>query len=111
MHRYEYKVVPAPRTPARARGVKGDEARFARTIEEAINAVATDGWDYVRSDTLPCERRGWFSSKILDQTVLIFRRSKTASDGTAPTHSAFRHAPEPTLTATRRPAPAEQEAE
>ncbi len=101
--RYEYKVEPAPRRPQRVRGVKGDEARFAFTIEETINLAAAEGWEYVRSETLPCEHRGWFRRSTDEQTVLIFRRGKADYDGlpgipTAP----LKHA-EPRLAADRDP--------
>jgi hypothetical protein len=98
---WEYRVVPAPRTPIKARGVKGDGPRFAFTLEEALNAPAGDGWEYVRSETLPCEHRGWFSRRTEEQTVLIFRRSRE------PVHEApaatLRHAGEPRLAADRGP--------
>jgi hypothetical protein len=76
MARYEYKVVPAPRTPSKVRGVKGDDARFAFTVEAAINTSAADGWEYLRSETLPCEHRGWFRRRTDEQTLLVFRRGR-----------------------------------
>ena len=76
MPRYEYKVVPAPKTPTRVRGVKGDEARFAFTIEEAINTSAADGWEFLRAETLTCEHRGWFRRRVDEQALLVFRRGK-----------------------------------
>jgi hypothetical protein len=76
MPRYEYRVVPAPRTPAKVRGVKGDDARFALRIEVAINTSAADGWEFIRAETLPCEHRGWFRRHTDEQTLLVFRRGR-----------------------------------
>ena len=76
MSRFEYKVVTAPRTGRRIKGVRGVEARFAMTVEEVINDSASDGWEYVRTETLPCEHRGWLRRRVEDHTVLIFRRSR-----------------------------------
>jgi hypothetical protein len=105
MSGWEYRVVPAPRTPIKARGVKGDEARFAFTLEEALNAPASDGWEYVRSERLPCEHRGWFSRRTEERTVLIFRRGRDGVHEAAA--ETLRHAAEPRLAAdrgARRPA-------
>ncbi len=101
MPRYEYKVVPAPRRPAKLRGVRGDEARFAFTIEEAINVSAAEGWEYVRSDTLPCEHRGWFSRKVEEHSVLIFRRGRSGIEEDVPAVPSMRAASEPRLAADR----------
>ena len=102
MPRYEYKVVPAPRTPNKVRGVKGNGARFAFTIEEAINTSAADGWEFMRSETLPCEHRGWFSRKTDEQTLLIFRRGKGGvEDDVASVPAQARVPSEPRLAADR----------
>ena len=76
MQSFEYRVVPAPRRPAKVRGARKPEDRFALTIEGEMNRLAQDGWEFVRSDTLPCERRaGWFSRPVtVFETVLVFRR-------------------------------------
>ena len=102
MSRYEYKVVPAPRTPTKVRGVRGDDARFAFTLEEAINTSAADGWEFLRAETLPCEHRGWFSRRTDERTLLIFRRGRgeVAGEVAAPP-AALRVPPEPRLAADR----------
>lgn len=75
MTRFEYKVIPAPKKPTRARGVRSNEERFAHTLMVAMNELGQDGWDYVRSDTLPVELRNGITSKSVDyQSVLVFRR-------------------------------------
>lgn len=105
MPRYEYKAVPAPRTPTRVRGVKGDEARFAFTIEEAINASATDGWEFLRAETLPCEHRGWFNRRTEDRTLLVFRRGKGELVEDVPAMPAHVHTPQEPRLAAERGAP------
>ena len=57
MPSFEYKVVPAPKRAAKIRGIKGTDGRFAQVIENVMNAMGADGWEYQRTDTLPCEER------------------------------------------------------
>jgi hypothetical protein len=77
---YEYKTVPAPTRGLKARGVKSPEARFAHAVETAINAAAAEGWEYLRSDTLPHEeRQGLTGSATTFRTLLIFRRALSAA--------------------------------
>ena len=75
MARYTYKVIPAPSKGRKAPGVKGAEARFAHGLEQAINEMATQGWEYIRSDILPSEeRQGLTASATVYRSVLVFRR-------------------------------------
>ena len=72
---FEYKVVSAPTKGIKAKGVKTPEARFALGIEQAINALAAEGWEYQRSDVLPSEeRQGLTGSATHWRTLLVFRR-------------------------------------
>ncbi|MBK5927001.1 DUF4177 domain-containing protein, partial [Rhodobaculum claviforme] len=67
-----------PAHGTRARGLRTPEDRFAVALSDAINAMAADGWDYLRAETLPCEERtGWLSSRTTTthHTVLVFRRA------------------------------------
>ena len=76
---YEYKVIPAPRKGERARGVRSAEARLARTLQAVMNEQADEGWEYQRSDTMPCEqRKGMIGRIMVAQTMLIFRRAVAA---------------------------------
>jgi hypothetical protein len=75
MPRYEYKVVPAPNRAAKVKGVKGTEARFAVALSEIMNEMGADGWEYQRTDTLPCEERAGLTRKTTSfQNMLVFRR-------------------------------------
>lgn len=78
MGSYEYKVINAPTRGARGPGVKGPEGRFAYSLEQAINEMAAEGWEYQRAETLPSEEGGRLgSSQTVYRTLLVFRRRKT----------------------------------
>jgi hypothetical protein len=73
---FEYKVVPAPTRGRRIRGVKSPAGRFAHALELEINALAAEGWEYLRTDTLPAEeRRGLAGRTTVYQNMLVFRRT------------------------------------
>ncbi len=80
---WEYKVVAAPKQPARRRdaGVKDLADRFAFGIETEINEMAAQGWEYQRSDVLPCEERTGLTGRNQSfQTLLIFRRVRVETE-------------------------------
>ncbi|WP_296425181.1 DUF4177 domain-containing protein [Yoonia sp.] len=88
---YEYKVVPAPMRGVKAKGLKSVEYRFAHALETTMNDLAAFGWEYLRTDTLPCEQReGLLGKTTVFQNMLVFRRTKLAPQVAAPA---------PTLTA------------
>ncbi|MAQ86460.1 MAG: DUF4177 domain-containing protein [Maritimibacter sp.] len=75
MPRYEYKVVPAPKKAGKVKGVKGTEARFAHELASLMNQYGADGWEYQRTDTLPCEERSGLTGRTTTfQNMLVFRR-------------------------------------
>ncbi|MEI4470883.1 DUF4177 domain-containing protein [Frigidibacter sp. MR17.24] len=75
MQRYEYKVVPAPARGEKVRGLKTTADRFAHVLTELMNTEAAQGWEYVRSDTLPCEERTGLTGRTTTyQNLLTFRR-------------------------------------
>ena len=76
MQTYEYRVVPAPKRSKRKKGVKGAAGRFAAVLMETMNEQAAEGWEYLRSDSLPVEEKpGLLKSRVETyQTVLVFRR-------------------------------------
>ena len=82
MERYEYKVVPAPRNGIRVKGVKGPAAKFAAALEASMNSLATEGWEYVRAETLPADERQGLTRRKTETTqhVLIFRRIALAEE-------------------------------
>ena len=73
---FEYKVVPAPTRGRKIRGVNTPADRFAHALEDAINELAADGWEYLRTDTLPAEeRQGLTGRTTVYQNMLVFRRA------------------------------------
>lgn len=73
---YEYKVIPAPSTGKKAKGVKGADGRFANTLTETINSMATDGWEYMHAENLPSIERQGLTRKRREiyLNVLVFKR-------------------------------------
>jgi len=81
MPRYEYKVIPAPSKGQKAKGVKAPEARFALTVEELLNRMGADGWEYLRAELLPSdERSGLTGTTVNWRNVLVFRRPKDGAE-------------------------------
>ena len=81
MTSYDYKVVPAPRRARKIKGVRGADELFATTLAEAINEVARQGWEYIRTETLVAEGPGgWFRrGSASDHPVMIFRRARESA--------------------------------
>jgi len=113
--RYSYKVIAAPAKGRKAPGVKGAGARFAHHLEEVINEMAAQGWEYLRADILPSEeRQGLTSSHVVYRSVLVFRRPVALAEAT-PEETAEategpdlpRHAPPAAESPKAAPAPAE----
>ncbi len=111
MQRYEYKVVPAPRKGTKAKGVKTPEGRFAVTIEQLLNDLAIDGWEYHRSELLPSEERSGLTGSTLNwRNVMVFRRmanSEAANEDMA----AFLSPPEEDATPLARAVPGPRDVE
>lgn len=92
MQQFEYKIIPAPRRASKAKGVKTAEDRFAKTLTDMVNDHARDGWDYVRTDTLPVEERVGFTGKTTTfQHLMVFRRGLSQADATFDTPLAPQH--------------------
>jgi hypothetical protein len=75
MPEYEYRVIAAPTRGAKAKGIRSAEARFAHAMEQVFNAMASEGWEYQRAETLPSvERSGLTSTTTNWRNLLVFRR-------------------------------------
>lgn len=86
MTHYEYKVVPAPAKGLKGEGIKSPEARFANALEQLMNEMGGQGWEYMRADTLPStERSGLTGSTTEWRNMLIFRRALPQADSDAAT--------------------------
>ncbi|SDW17996.1 protein of unknown function [Ruegeria halocynthiae] len=104
MQRYEYKVVPAPQKGTKAKGVKTPEGRFATSIEQLLNQMGQDGWEYQRAELLPSEERSGLTGSTTNwRNVLVFRRALAAGEAPQPTPPEEDSAPTP------RPVPGPQD--
>ncbi len=75
MPKYEFKVVPAPHKGRSGKGIRGRTAKFAHALSTVMNEMGAEGWDYVRTDTLPFEERtGLMGSQTTYQNMMVFRR-------------------------------------
>ncbi len=87
MPRYEYKVIPAPQKGAKAKGVKTPEGRFATSVEQVLNEMGQQGWEYQRAELLPSEERSGLTGSTTNwRNVLVFRRviDAEATEAVAP---------------------------
>ncbi len=79
MSQYEYKVVPAPLKGVKSKGLRTAEARFSHTLQELMNQMAAEGWEYQRAETLPSQERAGLTGTTTEwRNVLIFRRAAGA---------------------------------
>jgi hypothetical protein len=79
MTHYEYKVIPAPTRGQKGKGIRGAEARFANALSGVMNQLGAEGWEYIRTDTLPAEERSGLTSRItVYHNMLVFRRAVQA---------------------------------
>ncbi|WP_372887543.1 hypothetical protein [Shimia sp.] len=77
MTKFEFKVVPAPAKGRKARGVKGTDGRFAYALESVMNEMAAEGWEFLRTETLPSEERSGLTSTTMSfRSVMVFRRQR-----------------------------------
>ena len=80
MSTYQYRVVPAPTKGLKAKGIKGPEARFSNTIEDLMNEMGAQGWEYQRAETLPSvERSGLTGSTTEWRNVLVFCKPRDST--------------------------------
>ncbi|WP_434287864.1 hypothetical protein [Celeribacter sp. SCSIO 80788] len=85
MSHFEYKAIPAPHESAATSAAQTPEARLAEAVTTRLNAMAAEGWTYLRSDA--------FALTGVDgkQAVLIFRRESDFGvfAGDAPEYGTF----------------------
>ena len=92
---YEYLVVPAPRRAPKIKGVREAAERFAIAMAEVMNEAGRDGWEYLRTDSLPMEARtGWLGGRtVTTQELLVFRRPVEEDAAVEPAPTFARPAP------------------
>ncbi|MBW4707852.1 DUF4177 domain-containing protein [Roseobacter sp. YSTF-M11] len=75
MPQYQYRVISAPTRGVKTKALKTPEDRFSHALEEVMNQMASEGWEYQRAETLPSvERSGLTSSTTNWRNVLVFRK-------------------------------------
>ncbi|TVP69356.1 MAG: DUF4177 domain-containing protein [Rhodobacteraceae bacterium] len=75
MQVYEYLALPAPRRSGKIKGLKTPAERFAHELTVLMNEVASEGWEFWRSECLPSdERKGFTGTMVVQNHLLIFRR-------------------------------------
>ncbi|MBY6046845.1 DUF4177 domain-containing protein [Vannielia litorea] len=114
MPRYEYRVVPAPEKGKKAKGAKGTSGRFAVALQDLMNEMGAAGWEYQRTDTLPCQERvGLTGRQTTFQHMLVFRRTLAAEAVSDEEVTALLAAPEdePEADAVEEPETAEEQPE
>ena len=72
----DYKCVPVPRRPKKARGQKAPADAMAAAMEAIMNDEAAQGWEYLRTDLVPMEHRAGLLSSVQEshQAIMVFRR-------------------------------------
>jgi len=81
MPHYEFRVIPAPKQGLKAKGLRSTGDRFAHAVEVQMNDMGAQGWEFLRSETLPCEERvGLTGRQTVFQTMLVFRREKVVAE-------------------------------
>ncbi|WP_460274816.1 hypothetical protein [Celeribacter sp. ULVN23_4] len=68
MSHFEYKAIPAPHDGEATTSAQTPEARLAEAVTTRLNAMAAEGWTYLRSDEFI------LNGAEGKQAVLIFRR-------------------------------------
>ncbi len=77
MQSYEYLALPAPLRGQKIKGLKTPAERYAHELTTLLNDLSSEGWEYCRSECLPSEeRKGLTGKAIVQNHLLIFRRSK-----------------------------------
>lgn len=75
MERFEYKLVKAPQKSNRYDGLKKFDDKFAHTLMDVMNDVASEGWQFLRKEVMTETRRaGLFGRKTLSHDYLVYRR-------------------------------------
>lgn len=112
---YNYKTIAAPRRLKKVKGVKGQGALLAHSVEELIAVEAAQGWEYLRADTFLVEAKGGMFSKpvVTERAVLVFRKpiavQMAQPVAAQPVQPAPQPAPAPAPQPVVQPAPAPQQ--
>ncbi len=73
MERYEYRFEMAPQKSRRYSGMKKSDDAFAHTMMDVVNAVARDGWEFLRLETMSNKR--FMRRGTERREYLVYRRA------------------------------------
>lgn len=73
MTKYEFRTVPCPQRAQRDRKVTKGSDPFSETLTSAINELSSEGWDYIRTESIDVQKAGLFR-RAEQRTFLVFRR-------------------------------------
>lgn len=73
MERYEYKLETAPLKSRRYSGLKKTDDAFAMTMMDQINAVAREGWEFLRLESMAQKR--FMRRGSVRRDYLLYRRA------------------------------------
>ena len=75
MKKFEYKLVPTPRRSRRFSGLKPGGDSYAHTVEQDINYLAMEGWEFMRTEMMVKKTTGVSFFKSARPTeYMVFRR-------------------------------------
>lgn len=74
MTKYEFRAIPCPERALRSADIPAGADPFCETLAAAINDLAAEGWDYIRSETIEVKTRRFLRLRKQDRTFLVFRR-------------------------------------
>jgi len=78
MERFEYRFEVAPQKSRRYSGMKKSEDAFAHTMMDMVNAVAREGWEFLRLETVSHKR---FMRRGTERREYLVYRRALHSDG------------------------------
>lgn len=80
MERFEYKLVKAPQKSNKYSGLNKLDDKFAHTLMDSMNDIASDGWQFLRKEVMTeTKRRGFFGRKSTSHDYLVYRRQLRGS--------------------------------
>ncbi len=76
-NRFEYRAIPAPSRGRRVRGARDEAARMAQAVSDTLNEMAAEGWEYLHTERLACQRRkGLWGQETTEVALMLFRRAR-----------------------------------
>lgn len=73
---FEYKLLPVPAPSKKSKGCKTMSERFSRALEDLLNELSKDNWEFNGQETFPLDEKPGFmgKEKHIECRYLVFRR-------------------------------------